>query len=128
MEALAPFRTHAFERFAGDPQPLPYLSSESDQARGGIDLTLEVYILSQQMRERELSPFRLSSGNFSEMYWTLAQMITHHSSNGCNLQAGDLFASGAVSGPTNQSRGSLLELTWHGTESVELPTDETRRL
>ena len=79
------------------------------------------------MRERGIEPMLLSRGNFADMYWTLAQMIAHHSSNGCNLRTGDLIASGTVSGPSKESRGCLLELTWKGTEPVSLPTGETRR-
>ncbi len=127
MEALAPFRCPAFARPEGDPAPLPYLGSPDDQASGGIDLTLEVYLSSQQMRERGIAPTRLSRGYFRDMYWTLAQMLTHHASNGCNLRPGDLLASGTVSGPTKDARGCLLELTWGGQEPLELPTGETRR-
>jgi fumarylacetoacetase len=127
MEALAPFRCPAFARPEGDPRPLPYLDSPDDQARGGIDLTLEVYLRSQPMRDRGLPPMRLSRGNFRDMYWTLAQMVTHHASNGCNLRPGDLMASGTVSGEAKESRGCLLELTWGGKEPIELPSGETRR-
>jgi fumarylacetoacetase len=126
-EALEPFGVPAFERPAEDPRPLAYLFDETDQERGGIDMTLEVYIASQQMRERGLEPMRLSTGNFRDMYWTIAQMLAHHSSNGCNLRSGDLLASGTVSGPEKGSRGCLLELTWRGGEPVNLPTGEERR-
>jgi fumarylacetoacetase len=78
------------------------------------------------MRERRLPPVQLSRGRFAEMYWTIAQLVTHHSSNGCNLQTGDLVASGTVSGPTKESRGCLLERAWRGTEPIELPTGERR--
>lgn len=114
MEALAPFRTAAFQRDAGDPSPLPYLMSDGNSAAGGFDITLEVYLASEQMRSRNMEPVKLSIGNFKDMYWTLAQMLTHHSSNGCNMQPGDLLASGTVSGKTHGSRGCLLELTWNG--------------
>ena len=114
MEALAPFRTPAFKRDAGDPSPLPYLTSEGNSAAGGFDITLEVYLASEQMRSKNMDPVKLSTGNFKDMYWTLAQMLTHHSSNGCNMQPGDLLASGTVSGKTRDSRGCLLELTWNG--------------
>lgn len=126
-EALAPFRVPAFARETGDPPPLPYLDSPQDRKRGGIDLTLEVFLASAKMRELEVQPIRLSRGNFRDMYWTVAQLIAHHTSNGCNLQAGDLIASGTVSGATKDSRGSLLELSWRGTEPFELPTGEVRR-
>ena len=114
MEALAPFRTAAFTRDAGDPSPLPYLTSEANSSAGGFDITLEVYLASEQMRTKGMDPLKISSGNFRDMYWTLAQMLTHHSSNGCNMQPGDLLASGTVSGKDKSSRGCLLELTWNG--------------
>jgi fumarylacetoacetase len=79
------------------------------------------------MREKNMAPQRLSRGNFRDMYWTFGQMITHHASNGCNLRAGDLLASGTISGTTKESRGSMLELSWRGTEPIELPDGETRR-
>lgn len=114
MEALAPFRVPAFKRDAGDPSPLPYLTSEANSAAGGFDITLEVHLSSERMRKEGLGPIRLSRGNFKDMYWTLAQMLTHHASNGCNMQPGDLLGSGTVSGKTKGSRGCLLELTWNG--------------
>jgi fumarylacetoacetase len=125
-EALAPFRTRAFERPAGDPAPLAYLNSPSDRESGGIDLILEVYLQSEKMRESALAPMRLSRGNFRDMYWTIAQMITHHASNGCNLRTGDLMASGTVSGAADEARGCLLELTRGGAEPISLPGGETR--
>ena len=127
LEALAPFRAPAFERPDGDPRPLPYLSSKDDRAAGGVDLTVEVYLASQQMQERGLEPMRLSRGNLRDMYWTIAQMLTHHASNGCNLRPGDMMATGTVSGPGKDSRGCLLELTWRGSEPLSLPTGEERK-
>jgi fumarylacetoacetase len=126
MEALAPFHVPAFPRGNGEPKPLPYLMSEEDQRHGGIDLTLDVYLSSRAMRERGAAPHRLSRGNFKDMYWTIAQMIAHHTSNGCNLEPGDLIASGTVSGNTPDSRGCMLELSWRGTQPIELPTGEKR--
>lgn len=131
LEALEPFRCPAYRRPAGDPAPLPHLLDETDQALGGFDLTLEVFLQSTQMAAQGLPPIRLSTGNaFRDMYWTFAQMLTHHASNGCNLQPGDLLASGTVSGPTPDSRGCLLELTWDGPgkprKPITLPTGETR--
>ena len=126
MEALAPFRVLANPRSADDPPLLPYLSSAANEAHGSIDLQLEVLLSSQQMREQGIAPLPLSHGNFSEMYWTFAQMLTHHASNGCNLRPGDLLGSGTVSGPTKDSRGCMLELTWRGSEPLALPTGETR--
>jgi len=127
IDALAPFRAPAFARAAGDPAPLPYLASHSNDAGGGIDIQLEVWIRSERMRRESVRAVRLSRVRFTEMYWTLAQLVTHHASNGCNLTAGDLIASGTVSGSTKDSRGCLLELAWRGTEPVMLPTGEQRR-
>ena len=127
MEALAPFRVPAFTRPAGDPAPLPYLADPRDAAFGALDLTLEVWLITPRMREAGLAPHRLSSGNFQTMYWTLAQLLAHHASNGCNLQPGDLLGSGTVSGGTKASRGCLLEQTWRGTEPLTLPGGEERR-
>ena len=127
LEALAPFRAAAFERAAGDPEPLAYLSDPDDRKSGGFDITLEVSIATAKMREQGIAPQRISRGNFRDMYWTLAQMLTHHASNGCNLQSGDLLASGTVSGKEKSSRGCLLEMTWKGTEPLRLPTGEERK-
>lgn len=121
MEALAPFRCPVAERAPGDPQPLPYMYNEQNQKHGGFDITLEVWIASAQMREQGMEPIRLSKGNFRDMYWTLAQMVTHHTVNGCNMNPGDLLGSGTVSGTTRESRGSLLELTWDGDPFAEPP-------
>jgi fumarylacetoacetase len=125
LEALAPFRTSAFRRIASDPAPLPYLFSAEDKEHGGLDITLEVWIRTQRMQQQGAEPVRLSSGNFKEMYWTIAQMLAHHASNGCNLQPGDLLASGTVSGA--KSHGCLLELTAGGATAVELAGGENRR-
>ena len=126
MEALEPFCVPAFQRADGDPAPLPYLSSPDDQRRGGIDLTVEVYLASRKMREAGIEPLRLSRGNFRDQYWTVAQLLTHHTSNGCNLRPGDLFGSGTVSGPVDDARGCLLELTRRGAEPIRLPSGEER--
>ena len=126
-EALEPYRVPAFFRPPGDPQPLPYLSSDKDKHDGGIDLIIEVYIRSMMMRESHLRPSRLSAASLADMYWTPAQMLTHHTSNGCNLRPGDLLGSGTVSGPDPGSQGCLLELTRKGAEAITLPTGEERR-
>ena len=126
LEALAPFRTAAFARPAGDPAPLPYLSDVTNAAQGGLDLTLEVLLLTPQMRARDVPAHLVSRGNFSAMYWTLAQLLTHHASNGCNLLPGDLLGSGTVSGPEKDARGCLLELTTRGREPLVLPGGESR--
>jgi len=127
MEALAPFRTGAFVRAEGDPAPLPYLFGRSDQETGGLNLWLEVSLLSVRMREAGMAPVVLGQSNFRDMYWTMAQMLTHHASNGCNLRAGDLLASGTVSGADKTARGCLLELTSRGKDPVTLPTGEQRK-
>jgi fumarylacetoacetase len=127
LEALAPFRAPAFPRPEGDPQPLPYLLHEEDRAQGGIDLRLEVLLRSSAMRERGLPPARISASNLRDLYWTLAQLVTHHASNGCNLRPGDLIASGTVSGEGEESRGCLLERTWRGAQPLALPGGEERR-
>lgn len=127
FDALEPYRVPAFERPPGDPGPLPYLDSEADRLRGGIDLGVEVYLLTSRMRDARMPPHRLSRGGMSDLYWTVGQMLAHHTSNGCNLRPGDLFASGTISGPTKDSRGCLLELTSRGSEPIELPSGETRK-
>jgi fumarylacetoacetase len=120
MEALAPFRIAAASRPAGDPEPLAYLRDETDRARGGVDIVLETSIRTRAMRERGLAAQVISRARFADMYWTAAQMIAHHASNGCNLRPGDLLASGTISGPLRDSLGCLLELTRRGAEPLEI--------
>jgi fumarylacetoacetase len=127
MEALAPFRTPAFERDTDDPQPLPHLQSEHNKRFGGFDIKLEVYIQTPKMRESGEKPFMISRSNMKDLYWTIGQMLAHHASNGCNLQTGDLMATGTVSGKEKSERGCLLEMTWRGKEPIELPNGEQRR-
>jgi len=127
MEALEPFRAPAFVRPAGDPEPLPYLSVPKDGTCGGIDLKLEVWLKTKQMRAENTGPVRLSQCNLRDLYWTPAQMLTHHASNGCNLQPGDLLASGTVSGAAPDSLGCLLEITQRGAKPLQLPNGETRK-
>lgn len=126
LDALEPFRVAAFARDAADPAPLPYLSDDADRARGGFGITLEVWLRTAAMRAAGQPAERLSRGDFSSMYWTLAQMLTHHASAGCNLAPGDLIASGTVSGPDRTSRGCLLELAWRGQSPLTLANGETR--
>jgi fumarylacetoacetase len=126
MEALEPFRAPRAPRPEGDPAPLPYLSSEADASAGAVDITLEVLLSSARMRQEGVPPMPVSRGSFTDMYWTLAQMVTHHASSGCNLRPGDLVASGTVSGSAPESRGCLLERTWRGEQPLELPTGERR--
>ncbi|GFE73620.1 fumarylacetoacetase [Novosphingobium sp. TCA1] len=126
MEALAPFRIPQPPRPEGDPQPLPYLWNEADQREGALSLDLEVGLSTAKMREEGLAARRLSQGPASNMYWTIAQMVTHHASNGCEMNPGDLLGTGTISGPEDGSQGSLMEITRAGREAVTLPTGETR--
>jgi fumarylacetoacetase len=125
-EALAPFHTTAFARPEGDPAPLPHLDDTGDRQNGGLDITLEAYLATETMRRDGVAPHRLTQTSFALMYWTWAQMVAHHTSNGCNLEIGDLLGSGTVSGPEKSSWGSLLELTARGAEPIVLPNGEKR--
>jgi fumarylacetoacetase len=125
VDALAPFRCAAFNRPEGDPQPLPYLTPAANGATAGFDITIDVHLRSAEMRARDLPAARLSRGSFADMYWTVAQLLTHHTSNGCNLLSGDVIGSGTVSGPREGSRGCLLEITG-GSRPLELPSGEKR--
>ena len=124
MEALGPFRT-ALARSDGDPQQLPYLTPSCTQ-NAGIAMHLEVHLSTSAMRAEGLPGVRLSAGDFREMYWSFAQMVAHHTSNGCNLLAGDLIASGTVSGSERGSEGCLVEMTRRGTEPLQLQNGERR--
>jgi len=125
-EALAPFRIAQPPRPDGDPRPLDYLWDKQDQAAGGLGVTLEVHLLTERMRSAGAEPVRLSAGPASNMYWTIAQILTHHASGGCNLQPGDLLGTGTISAPTRDGLGSLLEITRGGTEPIELANGERR--
>jgi fumarylacetoacetase len=127
LDALEPYRVPAAPRPEGDPKPLPYLCSEQDQGRGGFDINLEIWLATAKMRAAGQAPIRISRGNLRDLYWTLAQMVTHHTSNGCNLRPGDLLATGTVSGSTPDSVGSLLERTKRGAEPLVLPNGEQRK-
>jgi fumarylacetoacetase len=126
LEALAPFRCPAFGRAEGDPRPLPYLFNEADQRSGGFAIDVEMHLRSARMRQDRIAAQRLSRGSFRDSYWTLAQIVTHQSSNGCNLQPGDLLGSGTISGAAPDSLGSLMELTQGGKNPIALPGGETR--
>jgi fumarylacetoacetase len=126
LEALEPFRVPPFRRPPGDPEPLPHLDAASVRSRGAIDVVVEVYLSSATMRQSGHRPMMVSRGRLADLYWTVAQMITHQASNGCNLRPGDLFASGTISGPTKDARGCLLERTWRGAEPLALPGGEQR--
>ncbi len=126
MEALAPFRA-AFERAAGEPQPLPYLDGAANREAGALDITLEVWLQTEKMRADGQPAVRLSRGNSAQAaYWTAAQLVAHHTVNGCNLQPGDLLGSGTLSGPKPDEAGSLLELTLGGKNPISLPNGERR--
>ena len=125
LEALAPFRA-PWTRPAEDPQPLPYLEGAGVRAAGAIDLRLEVWLETERMRAQGLPPERLSHSNFRDSYWTVAQLVAHHTVNGCNLAAGDLLGSGTQSGPTPEEAGSLLELSAGGKSPLTLRSGESR--
>ena len=125
LEALAPFRV-PFTRSEADPQPLPYLDSAPNRERGAIDIRLEALIQTNQMRERAEPPQRLAQTSFRHSYWTIAQLVAHHTVNGCNLRAGDLLGSGTQSGPTPAEAGSLVELSKGGTHALSLGGGEKR--
>ncbi|TAG70150.1 MAG: fumarylacetoacetase, partial [Burkholderiales bacterium] len=126
MEALAPYRS-AFTRPADDPQPLPYLTSTDNSTSGAIDITLGVFLETAQMRETNSSAHRLSQGSLRDAaYWTVGQLVTHHTVNGCNMQPGDLLGTGTMSGPVEGSQGALLEITEGGKKPVTLSSGETR--
>jgi fumarylacetoacetase len=125
MEALAPYR-RPWARPADDPQPLPYLDSTCLRESGAIDIALEVLLQTQRMRDNGQAPVRLSLGNFRHSYWAIAQMVAHHTINGCNLQPGDLLGTGTQSGPNPEEAGSLLELTVGGKKPLRLPNGEQR--
>lgn len=125
LEALAPYRG-PWTRAAADPQPLAYLDSPALRQSGAIDMELEVYIETQKMRSSGMAPHRLSRSNLRHSYWAVAQMVAHHTVNGCNLETGDLLGSGTQSGPAPEEAGSLLELTASGKRPLTLPSGETR--
>ena len=126
QDAMAPFRTAAFDRPAADPEVPAYLDSEAIRRDGGLDVRLEAFLTTQAMRRRGDGPQRIVATNFRHIYWTLAQMLTHHASNGCDLRPGDLFASGTVSGPEDAAKACLMEANERGTRPLALPGGESR--
>lgn len=126
-EALAPFRIAQSKRPSGDPAPLGYLLDEEDQRGGGLDIELEVLLLTAAMRERGFPPCRIALSNARHMYWTVAQMIAHHASGGCNFRPGDLLGTGTISTPEAGGTGSMLEATGGGRVPIRLPGGEERR-
>ncbi len=125
-DALAPFRFPAMVRPNGDPQPLDYLRDADDQTAGGIDIDLEVFLSTTKMRSKGESAVEILTSNARHLYWTPAQMITHHTVNGCNLQPGDLIGTGTISGPRDEELSSMLELTAGGTRPITIPNGEIR--
>jgi len=125
LEALAPFRA-PFSRSASDPQPLPYLQDPAAATEGALDIQLEVSLQTARMRARGEAPQRLALSNLRHAYWTIAQMVAHHTMGGCELRPGDLFGSGTMSGPSPAEAGSLLELTTAGQRPIPVDAGETR--
>jgi fumarylacetoacetase len=127
LDALEPYRVPAFRRAPGDPAPLAYLASEADEREGMFSIEVQMSLRSAAMRAAGQPAAPLSRGNYASAYWTPAQLVAHHTSNGCNLRPGDLLGSGTLSGPSPDSLGALLELTAGGREPVQLPNGESRR-
>jgi fumarylacetoacetase len=125
-EALEPFRVAQPPRPTGDPRPLPHLWDDQNQQKGAFDIALEALVLTAQMREKGLAPHLMSQSNTTDLYWTLAQLVAHHTSGGCNLLPGDLFGTGTISGPTAAGWGSLSELSGDGQRTISLASGETR--
>lgn len=125
LEALAPYRV-PFVRAGGDPQPLPYLDSAANRAGGSLDIQLQVGLQTRRMREAGQPDAQICRTSYRHAYWTVAQMVAHHTVNGCNLQSGDLFGSGTLSGPTLDQAGALIELTQGGKNPIALPNGENR--
>jgi fumarylacetoacetase len=126
VEALAPFRIAQPTRPTGDPRPLPHLWDDQDQQTGAFDIALEALVVTPQMREKGLAPQGVSQSNTSDLYWTLAQLVAHHTSGGCDLLPGDLFGTGTISGPTRAGWGSLSEQSEDGSRAISLASGETR--
>jgi fumarylacetoacetase len=125
LEALAPYRV-PFQRPEGDPQPLPYLNSEANRREGSLDIQLQVDLLTPRQRETGAGATTICRTSYRHAYWTVAQMVAHHTVNGCNLQPGDMFGSGTLSGPTLDQAGALIELTGGGKRPLQLPGGEAR--
>ncbi|MBB1280669.1 fumarylacetoacetase [Pseudoalteromonas sp. SR41-1] len=124
-EALAPYRT-SWTRDENDPQPMDYLESKANRDQGAFDIQMDVKIQTQKMRSEGHNPTRVSTSSFKHSYWTVAQMVTHHTVNGCNFMPGDMLGSGTQSGPTHEEAGSLLELSRGGKEKITLSNGEQR--
>lgn len=124
-EALAPYR-QPWTRDEQDPQPMPYLESPQNREIGAFNIQLQALLETATMRSQSQPAVQLSQSNFNDSYWTVAQMVAHHTVNGCNLQSGDMFGSGTQSGPNPEEAGSMLELSNAGSEPIALPNGETR--
>ena len=125
-EAMEPFRKRQAPRPEGDPAPLDYLNGDDDQKTGALALELDTLLLTAKMRDAGDEPHRLSKSAAEHMYWTVAQIVTHHASNGCDLRPGDLLGTGTISGPNDESLGSLMEMSQGGKQPITLPNGETR--
>ena len=125
-EALAPFRVPQPARPTGDPRPLPYLWDDTDQQTGAYNIILEALLMTEGLRAKGLAPHHMSASNTTDLYWTIAQLVAHHTCGGCNLAAGDLFGTGTISGVTPEGYGSLMELTADGQRQISLASGETR--
>ncbi|MDO8771648.1 MAG: fumarylacetoacetase [Burkholderiaceae bacterium] len=125
LEALAPYR-QAWTRASTAPQPLAYLDTLENRAQGTLDISLEVWLETEKCRSTHADPVRLSRTSFKHQHWTIAQMVTHHTMGGCNLQEGDLLGSGTISGPTEHEPGALLELSQGGKKTIQLDNGEQR--
>jgi fumarylacetoacetase len=125
LDALAPFRV-PYRRPAEDPDPLPYLDGAENRERGAIAIELEVWLQTEKMRAAGYAGDRISRSNYADAYWTIAQLVAHHTINGCNLRDGDLFGTGTLSGPKPEEAGSMLELTQGGKRPITLSNGETR--
>ncbi|MCG7536443.1 fumarylacetoacetase [Pseudoalteromonas sp. OOF1S-7] len=125
-EALAPYRTN-WHRDEQDPQPLDYLESAQNRESGAFDIQMDVLLETEKMREANAAPSKLSESSFKHSYWTVAQMVTHHTVNGCNFLPGDMLGSGTQSGPEHEEAGSLLELSRGGKETITLNNGEERK-
>lgn len=125
-EALAPFRVAQPARPPGDPRPLPYLWDDADQRMGAFEIALEALLLTEGLRTKGLPPHRMSASNTTDLYWTIGQLVAHHTCGGCDLGPGDLFGTGTISGPTQEGYGSLMELSLDGQRQTVLASGETR--
>ena len=126
-EALIPYRCKSYKRPLADPKPLPYLNSRTHERLGGLDIDFEVSIRTEKMRKENIPAMVIGRPPFKDMYWTISQMLTHHTINGCNLRSGDFYGSGTISGSEKNQLGSLLEVTEGGKTDIVFPSGEKRK-